>query len=259
MAASLNDKFKKTFNSANPNVTFVSTQRSAAATTLICDSLTGWPTDTAVDFITYQLDTDGVTVVAGSQRDWKGIVSSNTITNLTLIAGGTDAGNQVNDIVEMTPTANWANDLIEGILVSHDQDGTLKDDIVTTAKIDDGAISTAKIDDEAVTAGKTAFGGNYSTSEVNTGFTWTDGKPIFKRTFTGLVITSNTTVNTPHGISVDTMIQVIGHNAAGSTIPIYASSTNYISLRADRTNITTFTGSGASSTTGTATIWYTKT
>lgn len=154
MAAGINDKFKRTFNSDNPNVTFVTTSRSGGATTLICDNLTGWPTDTAVDFITYQLDTDGETVVAGSQRDWKGIVSTNTITNLTLIAGGSDAGNQVNDIVEMTPTGNWANDLIEGILVSHNQDGTLKNDTVTTAKIDDEAVTTAKIDDEAVTTAK---------------------------------------------------------------------------------------------------------
>lgn len=43
-------------------------------------------------------------------------------------------------------------------------------------------ITTGMIADGAVTAAKTAFGGNYSTSEVNTGFTWVDGKPIYKKT-----------------------------------------------------------------------------
>lgn len=174
MAAGINDKFKKTFNSDNPNVTFVTTTRSGGSTTLICDSLTGWPTDTAVDFITYQLDTDGETVVAGSQRDWKGIVSSNTITNLTLIAGGSDAGSSVNDIVEMTPTGNWANDLISGILVGHDQDGTHKSKGLTLGKINGGSSAgvlksdssgnvtvsltdTADIEDDAVTDDKIDF------------------------------------------------------------------------------------------------------
>lgn len=157
MAAGINDKFKKTFNSDNPNVTFVTTTRSGGSTTLICDSLAGWPTSTAVDFITYQLDTDGETVVAGSQRDWKGIVSSNTITNLTLIAGGSDAGSSVNDIVEMTPTGNWANDLISGILVGHDQDGSHKAKAIGLSEMNGG--STAGIL-------HTDSSGNVSSSDV---------------------------------------------------------------------------------------------
>lgn len=32
--------------------------------------------------------------------------------------------------------------------------------------------------------------GNYSTSEVNTGFTWVNGKPVYKRTITGNVTAS---------------------------------------------------------------------
>lgn len=55
--------------------------------------------------------------------------------------------------------------------------------VVSTAMIQDEAVTTAKIDDGAVTAAKTAFGGNYSTTEVSTGFTWIDGKTIYKKTF----------------------------------------------------------------------------
>lgn len=39
----------------------------------------------------------------------------------------------------------------------------------------------------AITAVKTAFGGNYSTSEVNTGFTYSGGQDIYKRTFAGTI------------------------------------------------------------------------
>ena len=117
------DKFKKTFNSANPVTTFVTSPRSGGATTIACDSLTGWPTSTEVDFITYQLSTDGVTPVANTQIDWVGTVSGSNIINITRKAGASDTGNSVNDVVQAMPTGTWANDLITGILVEHTQAG----------------------------------------------------------------------------------------------------------------------------------------
>ena len=86
------DKFSKTFNSVNPNVARVNASRSAGVTTLACDNLAGWPTDTVVHFSTYQVSTGGA-VVAGTQIDWKGIVSGNNIGSLTRVAGATDNGN----------------------------------------------------------------------------------------------------------------------------------------------------------------------
>ena len=52
------------------------------------------------------------------------------------------------------------------------------------------------LNDASVTAAKTNFGGDYSTSEVNTGFKWVDGKVIYKRTFTGTISQAATTRNT---------------------------------------------------------------
>lgn len=140
MAASVNDKFKKTFNAANPETTFVTTARTMGATTIICDNLTGWPDDTAVDFITYQIAGDGVSVEPGTQTDWVGIVSGSTITNIVRKAGEADSGNNVNDIVQMVPTATWANDLVEGLLVSHNKDGTLRFNQSIVQSINDAII-----------------------------------------------------------------------------------------------------------------------
>lgn len=156
MPAATTDKLKKSFNSANPTVTYVTATRAAAATELACNNLTGWPTDTAVDFVTYRLSSDGKTPVAGSQTDWVGIVSGSTITNLVRKAGAADAGNAVNDIVEAMPTATWGNDLVTAVLVHANQDGTLKTNAVTTAVITDSAVTTAKIADGAVTNAKLA-------------------------------------------------------------------------------------------------------
>lgn len=158
MAAGINDKFKKTYNAANPNVARVTGTRATAGTTLTCDNLAGWPTDTSVDFSTYKINTSNE-VIAGTQIDWKGIVSGNNIGTLTRITGAADSGSVIGDVVEMNPTGNWANDLITGILVHSDQDGTLKAGAVdATAVIADSVVTTAKIADSNITSPKVAAG-----------------------------------------------------------------------------------------------------
>lgn len=161
--ASVNDKITDTRNAARPNSARVSAPRSVGGATLTCDSLSGWPTDSKVHFSTYQIDSN-LEVVTGTQVDWYGIVSGNTVGSLTLV-DGTDSGNSVGDVVEMLPTAGWGQDLADGLMVSHNRDGSLKDgavdsadvlaaDVVTTAKILDSNVTTAKIADNAVTAAK---------------------------------------------------------------------------------------------------------
>lgn len=155
MTAGITDKFADTYNAANPNVARVTSTRAPAGLSLSCDNLAGWPTGTVVHFSTYKINTSSA-VIAGSQIDWEGIVSGNNIGTMTRITGATDNGNAVNDVVEMNPTAKWASNLVNGILTSIDQDGTLKagavdnaavlaSDVVTTAKILDGNVTEAKL------------------------------------------------------------------------------------------------------------------
>lgn len=165
MAASVNDKFQRISNGTDyPNAARVDSPRSAAGTTLVCDDLTGWATTTGVKFVTYRLDT-AEQMVSGTLTTYKGVVSGNSIVNVARIKGAADAGNQVNDVVQMIPSSDWADSLIDALLVSLDQDGTLKagavdntsaiaDGIVTSAKIADGTIATADIADGAITAAK---------------------------------------------------------------------------------------------------------
>lgn len=155
MSANILDKFTNTTTAVGtrPKTTSVATIRSSGGTTLSCEDLAGWPTATAVHFVTYETDGNG-DVVSGSQSDWKGIVSGTDINSLTL-TGGTDNGNSVGDIVEMLPTAAWGKDMIDGLLATHNQlDGSLKDSIVTTAKINDSAVTSAKLASSSVTSAK---------------------------------------------------------------------------------------------------------
>ena len=130
-------------------------QKIIGATTLTVDSTAEWPTATAVHFTMFKIDANN-TEIANTRTDWKGIVASSTsITNLTLQAG-TDIEYPIGSKVICAPTAAWADDLVEGLLVSHDQDGTLKADAVdVTAVIKDGVITNAKLVDGTITEAKT--------------------------------------------------------------------------------------------------------
>ena len=147
MSANINDKFNKASNMGGsyPPVATVAAARSTGGSTLSCDSLAGWATDTPVHFSTFKLNTDG-TVDTTTQTDWKGIVVGNTITEMTRLAGAADSGNASGDKVELNPTIGWLDDLITGLLVSHKQNGALKDSAVTTSSIAPNAVTAAKID-----------------------------------------------------------------------------------------------------------------
>jgi len=155
MSASINDKITDTSSGVRPTSSTVSTIRNSGATTLACADLTGWPTGSAVHFVTYSVDASG-DIMVGSQTDWKGIVSGSNINSLT-VTGGTDSGNSAGDYVVMLPTAAWGSDLYDGLTATLNQvDGTLKDSIVTTAKINDSAVTTAKLAASSVTSAKMA-------------------------------------------------------------------------------------------------------
>lgn len=124
MAANINDKFTEATNGTRPVPTTLTALLPSGASpgTATCGALTGWPTATAVHFIIYTIDVNG-RKVSGSQTDWKGIVSGSTLTGLVLKAG-TNSGYAIGAVVEAAPTAAWADDVVEGLDVEHNQDGT---------------------------------------------------------------------------------------------------------------------------------------
>ena len=98
---------------------------------------------------------------------------------------------------------------------------------VTTAKINDGSVTTAKINDNAITAAKIDFStlsGNYSTTEQNTGYTWIDGSPIYKKTVNFGALPNNTTKTVSYNISgLNRVIKIEGwayRSSDGKSIPI---------------------------------------
>ena len=125
-------------------------------------------------------------------------------------------------------------------------------------------VDTQAIADDAVTAPKTDFGGNYSTSEVNTGFKWTDGKDIYKKTINWTIASGSGTKNQAHGISnIENVIKMEGTTINGSTWQPLSFNVNVNFWRymfANATNVGVEQGSAFTSNNDVRmTIYYTKT
>ena len=176
MAAGINDKFKKV--SADNSYAVATTVRTArtvgGGTTLEAFDLSKWADATAVNFLTYRKTTDPVTNVTTvtNRTGWTALVNtgSNTLTNLTVAPGYTDLGHQVGDYIEPVQMSKWANDLVDGLLTSHNQNGTLKNNSVTTAAIANGAVKAQNIDFASLLAWVPDYANMDSTSR---GSTWT--------------------------------------------------------------------------------------
>jgi hypothetical protein len=183
MSASVGDRITDTRNAARPNSARVSSGRSAGGATLACDNLVGWPTASKVHFVTYRIDSNS-SPVAGTQLDCYGIVSGNNIGSLVVV-DGTDAGNSVNDVVEMLPTAAWGQDLSDALMSQHTRTGAhgaiTATSIATTGSVAAGSgltvsagsvtLPSASISQAALPLGAVAQVVNTTSGAVATGTT----------------------------------------------------------------------------------------
>lgn len=106
-------------------------------------------------------------------------------------------------------------------------------------------------------------GGNYSTTEQDTGFTWIDGKHIYKKTYNVGPLPNNTTKNVPHGLtSLDKIIKWEGAstNTTGNTILLPSPANALFTIVVNTTNISIYTTSDRTGYTyAYITLYYTKT
>lgn len=142
----LSDYFNNATVSTRPDAGALTAQKLIAASSITVDTTAGWPVSPdSVHFIIYQVDASG-NKVAGTQTDWKGTVTSSTAIGSLTLKAGTDQIYPVGSKVIATPTGAWADDMVTGLLVAHEQDGTLKAGAVdVTAVIADGVVTRAKL------------------------------------------------------------------------------------------------------------------
>jgi hypothetical protein len=156
MPASNTDKFKKARRRFSTTVGVGAFAQ--GATTLPLASTAGLDTDTAITLV--------IDPGTANEEVITGVVSGSNIVNcLRAREGTTDTAHAAGETVTMYFTETHWDDLVDGVLTSLDQDGTLKasavdtasvlaSDVVTTAKILNSNVTTAKIADAAITNAK---------------------------------------------------------------------------------------------------------
>ena len=177
--ASINS-LKASDGGGNASVATVQNIRSAGATTIVVDTVQNINTNFFGSMGTPHTFTDPVTsetitvISEATAVDFKGHVDGSNLEIDTIAPGYTDAGSAVGDIVIIKPTTQWADEAATILAVTHNDDGTLKSNIVTTAKIADSNVTTAKVADSAITPAKLLAGAGTSWPWQSWSPTWTN-------------------------------------------------------------------------------------
>lgn len=156
MAANASDMFQKVARSTA--TTLSAPGYTVGATSINVASTSNWPADTGITFGIDEVDGGG-NRIAGTYNIFRGTVGSATqLANLTYVGGDANRNYSAGATTRVYILVSYAreNRLVDGLLVSHDQDGTLKagavdnatvlaSNVVETAKIKDGAVTPEKL------------------------------------------------------------------------------------------------------------------
>lgn len=177
MAASSTDYFTKV-GSPGTATTLAAPGHTIGGTSINVGSTSNWSTDTGVIFA---IDTvsivNGVEVRnVGSYTEWEGVVTSATTIGSMVVRYGSDQNYPAGATtrVYIPVASSKENRMVDGLLVSHNQDGTLQTiaaNKVATASIQDSAVTTAKIADASITNAK------LSTAAGEIGAAWQSWTP----------------------------------------------------------------------------------
>lgn len=123
------DQIQASDGAGEPARATVLAPRTVGSTTITVNSTTNYP---ASGFIA----TTGTLLSTGkldptTAQVFYGTASGTTITIVSFAPGYTDKGSSINDVVVLKPTTEWANQISNLALVTHNADGTLKTGIVT--------------------------------------------------------------------------------------------------------------------------------
>jgi len=124
MAASATDKYKKVARKWVGQIG-AGGVADAVVTTVPLASTTNIPTDTGIELVIDRVDSNG-TKTPTLEETVVGVVSGSNLTSVTRGVEGTAQAHSAGAVVEMLITADGYNDIIDGILVDHDQSGQHK-------------------------------------------------------------------------------------------------------------------------------------
>ena len=175
MAASATDKFRKGVAQWSGNIGSAGVA-DAVVKTVPLASTSGLPTDTAVMITVNRVDTNGKKT--GNYEGIVGVVSGSNLIDCIRGVEGTAQAWTGGTVVEVLHTADNLNDLIDGILVEHGQDGTHDKtkvvDLTTAQTLTNKTLTSPKInEDVALTSTATELNALHNQTGAWTSYTVT--------------------------------------------------------------------------------------
>jgi len=169
MTANANDMFQKV--SRSTATTLSAPGYTIGATSINVASTSNWPADTGITFAIDEVDGNG-NRINGTYNIFRGTVGSATqLANLTYVGGDANRNYSAGATTRVYILVSYAreNRLVDGLLVSHDQDGTLKAGAVDNAAVlASNVVETPKIKNANVTATKI----DWDSTGANAGIWW---------------------------------------------------------------------------------------
>jgi len=170
------DKFRK--GKSNFATTLVTGIGTGTSETITLNSTAGLPTDTEIVLTFNRVTSSGVVNPTSLVERIRGKISGSTLTAYTRgVDDTTEQAHSAGTVVEYIYNAKDLNDMVDGILVEHEQDGTHKSAVVTTLKAT-GAEVTAGTEDAKIVTPKALKDANIvavtlpakaSGADINTG------------------------------------------------------------------------------------------
>jgi microcystin-dependent protein len=125
----ITDKFTRANNGSLASPATLMTSLSPSDTTATLSLSTGWPQDGthgAVHFTCYKVDPTAKKPIDGTQVFFKATLTGTTLSNIQRTGGSMTQSFGLGDPAIVYFTPGWANDLIDGLLVAHNANGTPK-------------------------------------------------------------------------------------------------------------------------------------
>lgn len=127
----------------------------AVTTTVPLAATTNLATDTAVQLVIDRVDSSG-TKTPNKEETIIGVVSGSNIINCLRGVEGTAQAHDAGAVVEVLVTADGYNDLIDHLLIGHNQDGSHGASVIVASNMSASSVTAGRISASAVTAGTIA-------------------------------------------------------------------------------------------------------
>jgi len=191
------DNLKASDGTGNAVLAHIESNRAALATVINVDSVDNWPNEFIV--------TTGTLLGTGfldpdTQLEFEGHLSAGDIIIDSVMPGYTDVGNTTGQVAFIKPTTGFADNVVALAKVSHNADGTIKNDAITTPDQFTDPVDPAlrfrenffdHIASGCVLTG-TGYGSNLAWS-LTAGVVYINGKRYTVAAATGVVVASKDT------------------------------------------------------------------